>query len=615
MNGIPADGRGGLDWWCAVADSQSTMPATVRLCTVGDVLVRHASGRPWIVGSQRSRAVRVLDRGAIRVAVLGEALTTDDRLARAVSAEFTSTIERLLRLPGSFYVAMAGPHGTHAAGDVAGFRRLHTARVDGNVLVASRADVLRRLIDAPVSDLWLAGRLASPEPPSVLRDNSGPFTGVTPVPPGHRVEIVADMCRVVRWWQPPEPTQPLSKGGPTLRAALTESVVGRTAERRTSVQLSGGLDSTSLAFLARQSHPLLISTAGRSPANDDLRWARNAAALLPEATHRIVTADEAPLFFADLDQPQPGMDEPAPFAAGGARQRYVARLLADQGVASHLNGQGGDEVLLAPLAYLRQAIRVAPRIGWRHMRGHAALRNLSSWSMAKAVLGRQSFPRWLHQVADTLRVEWSAAMAATGWEAPPLLPPWSTHHAADLLRTGILSAERPVTANDFTIHSALVRIRASAYRAAIYRDAMHIAGVPTAMPFFDRSVVDECLSVRPWERTNPWCPKPLLLAALQDVVPPSALSRRTKAEYNADIHHGWTHNAEQVRGLLEPARLSTYGLIDQPTLRAELARFGPSGLPLAWITELIAIETWLRDLAPPLAPTREAHDVATAQAP
>ncbi len=61
----------------------------------------------------------------------------------------------------------------------------------------------------------------------------------------------------------------------------------------------------------------------------------------------MIPDDEAPLFFADLNEPQPAMDEPAPFAAGRARQRYAARLLGEYGAAAHFNGQGGDEVLLA----------------------------------------------------------------------------------------------------------------------------------------------------------------------------------------------------------------------------------------------------------------------------
>ena len=212
--------------------------------------------------------------------------------------------------------------------------------------------------------------------------------------------------------------------------------------------------------------------------------------------------------------------------------------------------------------------------------------------------------------ADTLRLETPAPLAATGWEVPPLLPPWGTDEAAELVRVAILTAEPATVADDPVTHAAVVRIRASAYRAALYREAMQVEGVPTAMPFFDRHVVEACLSVLPWERTDPWCPKPLLRAAFRDVIPVAALSRRTKGEYNADIHHGWNTHRRQVTELLDCSRLVEYGLIDPVMLRVALAVFGPSGLPPAWITDLIAIETWLRDLTSPFTATQEVNNAA-----
>ncbi|MGH3830341.1 MAG: asparagine synthase-related protein [Pseudonocardiaceae bacterium] len=453
----------------------------------------------------------------------------------------------------------------------------------------------------------------------MLRDTLSPFVGVTPVPPGYRVQITGRGCRTSRWWTAPEATQPLETGGAALHEALNQAVAGRIgrASGPVSVQLSGGLDSTTLAFLARSTCPLLITTAGRSAIDDDLAWARRAAGLLKGSTHRVIPADEAPLFFADLNAPQSAMDEPASFAAGHARQRYTARLLRGCGTVAHLNGQGGDEVLLAPLTYLRPAIRAVPRTGWRHLRGHAALKDTSSWAMALAVSrNHTSFAAWLRSTVDKLRIEAPAAVAATGWEAPPLLPPWATDEAAELVRAAILTAEPTTVSDDPVTHAAVVRIRASAYRAALYREAMQIDGVPTAMPFFDRRVMEACLSVLPWERTDPWCPKPLLRAAFSDVVPAAVLSRRTKGEYNADIHHGWSIHRRQVAELLDGSRLVEHGLIDPVTLRAALSAFGPSGLPPAWITDLIAVETWLRDLASPFTAHQEAINAAiTAASP
>lgn len=133
-----------------------------------------------------------------------------------------------------------------------------------------------------------------------------------------------------------------------------------------------------------------------------------------------------------------------------------------------------------------------------------------------------------------------------------------------------------------------------------------LTGYRRLCPFFDRQVVQACLSVLPWERTDPWCPKPLLRTAFDGLFPADVLSRRTKGEYNADLYHGWSIQRQQVTGLLCHSRLVEHGLIDPVKLRAALATFGRDGLPPAWITDLIAVEIWLRDLAPPFSARQEA---------
>jgi asparagine synthase (glutamine-hydrolysing) len=149
------------------------------------------------------------------------------------------------------------------------------------------------------------------------------------------------------------------------------------------------------------------------------------------------------------------------------------------------------------------------------------------------------------------------------------------------------------------VHAAVVRIRASAYRAALYRDAMESAGVPTSMPFFDHQVLAACMATRPEHRT-PWQPKPLLRTALRPLVAAEVLSRKTKGFYNHDIYRGWKDNRDQVQDLLADSRLAQLGLVDAGVLRRELAAFGPSGLPPGFVTDLVALEVWLRYFTPAL---------------
>ena len=256
------------------------------------------------------------------------------------------------------------------------------------------------------------------------------------------------------------------------------------------------------------------------------------------------------------------MDEPYSFAAGSARQRYVGAELAQRGVAINLNGQGGDEVVLAPWAHLPELLRRAPRRGWRNLRGFAALREIRLTDALRHALARpEPFHHWIERAARGVRQEVTGAGAAMGWEAPPLLPPWASQDAVELAAAAIGEAARTADARGVAfpvdptpgMHAAIVRIRASAYRAALYRDAMAATGAPTAMPFFDHRVVEAGLSTRPEERTDPWEPKPVLRAALRHEMPVELLARRTKGHYNTDISVDGRHTTTRS-AIYSPAR-------------------------------------------------------------
>ncbi|MGH3926670.1 MAG: asparagine synthase-related protein, partial [Pseudonocardiaceae bacterium] len=142
---------------------------------------------------------------------------------------------------------------------------------------------------------------------------------------------------------------------------------------------------------------------------------------------------------------------------------------------------------------------------------------------------------------------------AVGWEAQPLLPQWVGRDSEQLVRAAIRTAP-PAAVAGLSTHSTLARIRSTANRAGLYRDAMTGCGVPAEFPYFDGAVLEACLAVRPWERTDPWQPKPLLRSAMAGIVPGRLLTRRTKAHYNHDIYRGWQRNQHRMAELFVRCR-------------------------------------------------------------
>jgi asparagine synthase (glutamine-hydrolysing) len=116
--------------------------------------------------------------GRARVAVIGTCLAGDAELRTHVEyAVQRDNYDALTALRGSYHLAVTSPDEMLMFGDVVGFRRVFTSQAGGVTVASSHADVLRRLVGAPVSRTWLAARLASPEMPNPLRESLSPFEG------------------------------------------------------------------------------------------------------------------------------------------------------------------------------------------------------------------------------------------------------------------------------------------------------------------------------------------------------------------------------------------------------------------------------------------------------
>jgi asparagine synthase (glutamine-hydrolysing) len=589
-------------WFCVLPDCDAFAAAAAQLGRRASRTVRHASGRIWLTGDPGLQEWRVVIAGSTRAALIGFCPLDDAALKDVVhQAVHWENLDNLADLPGSFHLLASTPGLLRAYTDAAGLRCLfHTAH-RGGILISDRAATLASITGKRIDEEWLAARLICPETPFPVASLRSPYAGIQPVPPGHRLAAAETKVFVRRYWQPPDADQTIQEAASRVREALTTAVSGRTAgPASVSCQLSGGLDSSALAGLAAKFRgdqtTLLVTIASVTAANDDLVWARHIVDRLPAAEHRVLTPTEHPSFFTGLpDHALPTLDEPTPFAASMARVCHLAQVLASAGVSIHLNGQGGDEVLTAPVAYLREHLRSRPVDGWRRIRGHAALAGVPAPRLLAAMTAAPSYRSWLAVAAGDLPLHDRAKVAEmAGWEALPRLPPWATSDTENAVRDQIRSAvavAEPL-ADTPTGHYERARLHAMARRSALYRDTLEALGIPVHFPYFDRSVLDSCLSVQPAQRTDPWEPKPLLRAALGAALP----DRRTKGHYNTDILHGLAHNRSGLLEVFDGSALAERGIIDDHRVREAIRTAESNRIPLAFLTETLACEAWLRTL-------------------
>ncbi|MFE9456360.1 asparagine synthase-related protein [Streptomyces californicus] len=638
----------------------------------GGLTVAHPSGRPWVVARPAFREVSHLRRGDDALVLIGP-----DRVAESVLAgllegarDRAGLERRLARLPGLHHVIARLSGQTWIRGTASGLRRIYHARhPEAGTIASDRPAVLARLIDAPLDDGALALRMLDFLPHPLSRRVVWRGVHETGAGYGLALPVAAPGTTAVpgpaeyRWWEPPAPELPLAEGARALGEAIAASVRAHVGGHdRISCELSGGLDSTALTFAARATGPRrlsLLTVAARDRYSEDETWARRAVELAGQTDHpaptardghghgptgsdrstasdphadpdrqtasalehRVIPADDAPYFYADLASCAAELnDEPLPVAPGRARAELLLGRAHATGSRYHLTGYGGDELFLGlPHAY-QDLFRGNPFTAWNHLGG---LRHQLGWPLlptVKALLNRSSFPRWLAG-AVTAEAQPVARTPLLSWGVRQSLRPWFTELANSLIVEEFRAAAEHAEPIDpwRGRHVDIDAVRMGARHFQAMEDIGTTIGLPVAAPFYDDRVLEATLAVRLPDRISPWRYKPLLVEAMRGVVPDALLARTTKDHMSSDEHQGLREHGPELAELWTGSRLAERGLVDgRQLLRLAAEPFSPVLVEHS-ISSTVAGETWLRtaenawppalsrsDRTPPLTRTSEA---------
>ncbi|MEU9981564.1 lasso peptide isopeptide bond-forming cyclase [Streptomyces sp. NPDC050856] len=572
----------------------------------GTRVLPHASGRPWLVGRWHDDELVTARAGTAAIALIGCCPTDTAALQRhAAGLRDLARLDALARtLAGSFHLVAALDGRLRVQGSASGLRLVFHALVDGVRLAATSADVLAAALGAEPDREQLAVRLLWPVPHPLSEPSL--WHEVTALAPEDALIVAADgrTARHSRWWTPPEPVRPLAQGAPRVREALTEAVDARTRQGGVvSCDLSGGLDSTSLCFLADRSPARVVAGTwpGRDPADTDLHWARQAAGFLPDVEHVVWDADASPLVYTDLLDIDDLLDEPTIGVMDRSRVLHHLPDLAARGSRLHLTGIGGDHVAWCSEAYYHRLVRTRPLFALRRLRGFRALWQWPLAGTARALADSRPYRVWLADSARHLRDPLPPSVAAgLGWGMAPRLFGWVTPDAERLAARAIREAAHDAVPlhPDRGLHADLAQIR-DCTRVIRQWDRMAArSGLPMASPFLDDRVIEACLAVRPSERVTPWRYKPLLTEAMSGIVPEVCLRRTNKAAASMDAANGLREHRGDLLALWEDSRLAGLGLVDAAALRRLAERPATPGLRDAILYSTIACEVWLRGLAP-----------------
>lgn len=233
-----------------------------------------------------------------------------------------------------------------AARDRFGIKPLLSSRRTASLMLASEA---KALFAAGVPPEWDRESFQFASSIQYLPPDRTLFAGIQMVPPGHFLVAQRDSCSIRSYWEIPEPTRESSIPEPELielcRQHIEEAVRCRLrADARVCFQLSGGLDSSSVAGIAAQNstEPIDVFTISFPEKKySEFDVAERTASFLNARLHRV-----------EISQDELLQQLPAAVAAseglsinGHVSAKYILhKRIHDAGFKVVLTGEGADEV-------------------------------------------------------------------------------------------------------------------------------------------------------------------------------------------------------------------------------------------------------------------------------
>ena len=367
------------------------------------------------------------------------------------------------------------------ARDHFGVKPFFYARAGNSFIFSNALNVLRR--DARVSDELNETAVGDYLALGLNQDLSSTiFRDIQRVPPGHTLSVSNGAIATRCYWTPAvkgeirfrDPQSYVDR----FNELFTDAIKDRLRGNRVSISMSGGLDSTSIAVIARDLLAQNTAVQAFTVVYDELipdeerHYSTVAASSIGVPIHHL-RADKYELFAGEMNQPEPFLISPL-----GGQFNELLRLMASTSSVA-LTGYDGD-------ALMNEATGVRPF--WRRIR------------RIKEKPIKVEYPQWIDEAfAQRIRLKDRVREA---WTAPSIEGP-----SVDKRRPASLRA----------LQSKVWGPLLEGYHESVTRLPLEVRH-----PFIDVRLVDYLLSIP----AKPWCVnKHILRCAMKDRLPAALLNR------------------------------------------------------------------------------------------
>jgi asparagine synthase (glutamine-hydrolysing) len=560
----------------------------------------------WICGPWQKCELRIITEGSFRLALIGNCLVSDSIIVETLKTAIRKNeYSELALLRGNYNVVLQNENNIYIFTDISGLRPIFYYVSDSFIIYSSCSVAIQQLLNLEVDPSWLATNLIYPMPE--LLYSQSPFQNVQVIPVGHYLQVTLGEITCRKYWSIPDGTCDLQQSAKCLRDQLLAAIEGRTSfyDKITS-DLSGGMDSTSLALLAAkrltiQNRELDTITIESRHESEDINWAKQAASFYPNILPKFLKSHELPVTYSNLEE-IPLTDEPAQIANDMGRFLHIMEAIRSKKSQLHMTGDGGDAIFCVSDSYLADILTARKLKKFsQHSTELALLRKCSPLALIinSVLLCRTPYRSWLLQQARQLKKGQNPNEFALGWSlcttSSMLYPQESVNLVSTKLQkyatTAIPFSKRPGQ------HNSVVTIYDMGRYCRILQQLGDTYGVNLSFPYLDSPIINACLNSRVEERTTPTAFKQILCKALYQDLPEIVLTRTTKGDYTADMIDGIKQNLDTITELFQNSRLADMSLINLKEFY-DIMKNSSSGIikDLPKVDAVIATEFWLRRL-------------------
>lgn len=399
-----------------------------------------------------------------------------------------------------------------------------------------------------------------------------------------------------------------------MRQAVRERLCGPTA-----FHLSGGMDSTAVALMARQwvsaghghapLHTLSLVYEQLPDLARERTYIESVLQKYPDVTAHRIPADRL-LNFNDFADPPPH-DEPwtgLPWLGTG---RALINCAAQAGMSSILTGAGADQILEVLPFYLTDLVRRGHLYtAWQSACQFARANTCNPWTVFYPFGLANLLPVWLRAGMGTHfrrgYAPWKDQNEHT--IAPWILPGFARRHA---LRSRAIDHIRQTyqvcRSTQLSVSLSMITRRNGDWNRWYLAAPL---GMTIAHPYLDPRVVSFSLGALNHLTEETHHKKPLLAEAMRGVLPDTIRNRHRKGSFNEPYFLGLSHHLPALEALIRQAPTEDLELFDKEVLVQCLhqAALGiTSGTPalsrlnltLSFIKWLCMQDEWRRSAKPP----------------